>query len=233
MSPSTEPPSSLPPASFWTHIGSTARTRGATTENSDASQWAELNGEFMRSPTPCAARAHDRFQRERQTGANRGDTMKRCRLDPDKPRELTPEEERRLAKSRIDYSDIPPLGDEFFAQAKRAWPPTKQQLTVRLDTDVLAWLKQSGRGYQNSHQLDFAGGHGRPRPSPRLPGAYVQEDAGPRVTLTTAAQTLAARAPAKRVSPLIRQSRIPAPGGRAHIGCRAGRTAIPCRDSDW
>ena len=74
--------------------------------------------------------------------------MKRYRLEPDKPRQLTPEEERRLVKSRIDYSDIPPLGDEFFAQAKRAWPPAKQQLTVRLDTDVLAWLKQYGRGYQ-------------------------------------------------------------------------------------
>lgn len=71
--------------------------------------------------------------------------MERYRLDPDKLRQLTPEEERRLAKARIDYSDIPPLGDEFFAQAKRAWPPTKQQLTVRLDTDVLAWLKQYGR----------------------------------------------------------------------------------------
>jgi hypothetical protein len=26
--------------------------------------------------------------------------------------------------------------------------PTKQQLTIRLDTDVLKWLKADGRGYQ-------------------------------------------------------------------------------------
>lgn len=45
--------------------------------------------------------------------------MKRYRLDPKKPRRLTPEEARRLARSRIDYSDIPPLGDEFFARAKK------------------------------------------------------------------------------------------------------------------
>ena len=48
----------------------------------------------------------------------------------------------------IDYSDIPPLGQEFFKKATVPWPPGKQQLTIRLDTDVLAWLKAAGRGYQ-------------------------------------------------------------------------------------
>ena len=47
--------------------------------------------------------------------------MKRYRLDPAKPRQLTPAEARRLVAAPIDYSDIPPLGDEFFAQAKAAW----------------------------------------------------------------------------------------------------------------
>jgi len=28
------------------------------------------------------------------------------------------------------------------------WPPTKKQLTIRLDADVLDWLKGQGRGYQ-------------------------------------------------------------------------------------
>jgi uncharacterized protein (DUF4415 family) len=74
--------------------------------------------------------------------------MKRYRLDPAKPRQLTPAEARRLVAAPIDYSDIPPLGDEFFAQAKAAWPPAKQQLTIRLDGDVLDWLKSNGRGYQ-------------------------------------------------------------------------------------
>lgn len=63
--------------------------------------------------------------------------MKRYRLDPKKPRQLTPEEQARLHKARIDYSDIPPLGDEFFSKAKQAWPPAKQQLTIRLDADIL------------------------------------------------------------------------------------------------
>jgi uncharacterized protein (DUF4415 family) len=74
--------------------------------------------------------------------------MKHYRLDPKKPRQLTAAEARRLDATPIDYSDIPPLGEEFFAKATQAWPPTKQQLTIRLDTDVLEWLKAHGRGYQ-------------------------------------------------------------------------------------
>jgi uncharacterized protein (DUF4415 family) len=74
--------------------------------------------------------------------------MKRYRLDPNKPRQLTPPEARRLDAMPIDYSDIPPLSDEFFAKATAAWPPAKQQLTIRLDADVLNWLKANGRGYQ-------------------------------------------------------------------------------------
>jgi uncharacterized protein (DUF4415 family) len=48
----------------------------------------------------------------------------------------------------IDYSDIPQLGKEFFKRATVAWPPAKKQLTIRLDADVLDWLKGHGRGYQ-------------------------------------------------------------------------------------
>lgn len=54
----------------------------------------------------------------------------------------------RTTDADIDYSDIPPLGKEFFKKAMTAWPPAKQQLTIRLDTDVLKWLKGQGRGYQ-------------------------------------------------------------------------------------
>src|SRR5579862_2069909 len=74
--------------------------------------------------------------------------MKRYRLNPKKPRQLTPAEARRLDAIPIDYSDIPPLGEEFFKKATVAWPPAKQQLTIRLDADVLNWLKANGRGYQ-------------------------------------------------------------------------------------
>jgi len=48
----------------------------------------------------------------------------------------------------IDYSDIPELSKAFYTKATVAWPPEKRQLTIRLDADVLAWLKAGGRGYQ-------------------------------------------------------------------------------------
>jgi hypothetical protein len=74
--------------------------------------------------------------------------MKHYQLDPKKPSRLTPADERRLDALPINYSDIPPLGDEFFKKATARWPPAKQQLTIRLDADVLDWLKSNGRGYQ-------------------------------------------------------------------------------------
>jgi uncharacterized protein (DUF4415 family) len=48
----------------------------------------------------------------------------------------------------IDYSDIPALDKSFFTKATEAWPPAKQQLTIRLDADALNWLRANGRGYQ-------------------------------------------------------------------------------------
>ncbi len=54
----------------------------------------------------------------------------------------------RMNDADIDYSDIPPLGKSFFTKATVTWPPVKKQLTIRLDADVLEWLKAGGRGYQ-------------------------------------------------------------------------------------
>jgi uncharacterized protein (DUF4415 family) len=48
----------------------------------------------------------------------------------------------------IDYSDIPALDNSFFTRPTVEWPPAKQQVTVRLDKDVLNWLKAYGKGYQ-------------------------------------------------------------------------------------
>jgi uncharacterized protein (DUF4415 family) len=48
-------------------------------------------------------------------------------------------------ESEIDYSDIPLLSDEQLASAFR--PKSKQLVAVRLDRDVLTWLKQYGSGY--------------------------------------------------------------------------------------
>jgi uncharacterized protein (DUF4415 family) len=73
---------------------------------------------------------------------------------PDSP--MTPARRRKLAQlaarpdSEIDFSEIPPLQETFWKNAVRnpLYRPVKRQLTVRLDADVIAWLRQQGKGYQ-------------------------------------------------------------------------------------
>ena len=54
-----------------------------------------------------------------------------------------------MSDSNIDYSDIPALDAAFFRDARVVVPPGKKQLTVRLDADVLQWLKDQGKGYHS------------------------------------------------------------------------------------
>lgn len=51
----------------------------------------------------------------------------------------------------IDYSDIAPMTEAFFRNAVRnpVYRPTKTSTTVRIDTDVLLWLRGQGKGYQS------------------------------------------------------------------------------------
>jgi uncharacterized protein (DUF4415 family) len=49
----------------------------------------------------------------------------------------------------IDYSDIPKLDADFWKNAELVEPLGKKQLTVRLDADVLEWLKSQGKGYHS------------------------------------------------------------------------------------
>ncbi len=48
----------------------------------------------------------------------------------------------------IDYSDIPELDQSFWQRAQLQMPRPKKGVYVRLDTDVLDWLKSKGKGYQ-------------------------------------------------------------------------------------
>jgi uncharacterized protein (DUF4415 family) len=52
----------------------------------------------------------------------------------------------------IDFSDIPEISPEMFAKAvvRRGLtaPSRKEQVTIRLDRDVLAWFRAQGKGYQ-------------------------------------------------------------------------------------
>ncbi len=73
------------------------------------------------------------------------------------PRVLTPEKETQLARLKgikdedINFSDDPETTEEEWATAVRGNPfmrPKKVATAVRLDADVVHWLKAQGRGYQ-------------------------------------------------------------------------------------
>ena len=86
--------------------------------------------------------------------------MVRSTLDLDNPPPLTPEEIvqlERLAAMKdedIDLSDIPEMKFEnhFLFRDRHLHPEyyraIKKSTTVRIDADVLQWLRAKGRGYQ-------------------------------------------------------------------------------------
>ena len=55
------------------------------------------------------------------------------------------------AEKDIDFSDIPATTRADWQGAVRGkfYRPLKQQLTVRIDADVVEWLRNQGRGYQS------------------------------------------------------------------------------------
>ncbi len=57
---------------------------------------------------------------------------------------------RALKDRPIDFSDIPELPPDAFKNAVRGkfYRPVKQAVSLRLDADVIAWLKKDGDGYQ-------------------------------------------------------------------------------------
>jgi uncharacterized protein (DUF4415 family) len=54
----------------------------------------------------------------------------------------------KLPDDQIDLSDIPEVTDWSGAVSGAFYRPIKKSLTIRLDADVLAWLKSQGAGYQ-------------------------------------------------------------------------------------
>ena len=48
----------------------------------------------------------------------------------------------------IDFSDAPPVLDWSKAEIGKFYRPQKKPVTIRLDADVVDWLKSAGRGYQ-------------------------------------------------------------------------------------
>jgi len=54
----------------------------------------------------------------------------------------------KMNPSDIDLSDLPEVRDWDGAVVGKFYRPIKKPLTLRIDADVLAWLKSQGKGYQ-------------------------------------------------------------------------------------
>lgn len=55
---------------------------------------------------------------------------------------------RAMRDADIDFSEIPKLDKSFWKTARLTLPKPKDRLTIRVDHDVVQWLKKSGRRYQ-------------------------------------------------------------------------------------
>ena len=54
----------------------------------------------------------------------------------------------RMPDEKIDLSDAPEIREWRGAVVGKFYRPIKRPVTIRVDADVLAWLKRQGRGYQ-------------------------------------------------------------------------------------
>ena len=74
-------------------------------------------------------------------------------LDPKNPTQMTGEQIlalNRLSDEKIDYREIPPLQGRQWRTPGALFPAeNKQQLTLRLDADVIAFFRSTGRRYQS------------------------------------------------------------------------------------
>lgn len=77
-------------------------------------------------------------------------------LDIENPPELTAEQQAELdalaamPDEKINYDDIPQTTNEAWrvAEVGKFYSPIKKQVTVRIDADVLVWLKSGGNSCQ-------------------------------------------------------------------------------------
>ena len=53
-----------------------------------------------------------------------------------------------MSDKEIDYHEIPEFDEEFLRSVDMKVSPGKKPVALRLDADVLDWMKAQGKGYQ-------------------------------------------------------------------------------------
>ncbi len=54
-----------------------------------------------------------------------------------------------MSDKDIDYSDIPEFDETFLRSVEMKITPEKNPISLRVDADVLDWMKSQGKGYQS------------------------------------------------------------------------------------
>lgn len=68
--------------------------------------------------------------------------------DMNKPTKTNLERFDAMTDDMIDTSDIPPLTEDFFANATWRMPKPKVKVTVEVEPEVMDWFKAQGENYQ-------------------------------------------------------------------------------------
>lgn len=76
--------------------------------------------------------------------------MKR-RTSTDSQKKLTESqlEQIRALKGQPNIQDIPEISSENWKKARQLFKARKEPISIRLDADVLVWLRNRGPGYQS------------------------------------------------------------------------------------
>ena len=68
-----------------------------------------------------------------------------------------------MSDENIDTSDIPPLDEGFFANARLRLPAGKVPVVISVDADIIEWFKAQSEEYQaliNTALRSYADSHG-------------------------------------------------------------------------
>ena len=69
--------------------------------------------------------------------------------DLKKPSETDWERVSKMTDEEIDTSDIPPLDETFFSNARLRVPGKRVSVTLDVDADVIEWFRAQGEDFQN------------------------------------------------------------------------------------
>ncbi len=82
------------------------------------------------------------YRQERLTNMSVNDSNNTSQTDWERLDAMTDEE--------IDYSDIPPLTEEFFNNATLRIPAVQARNLIQLDADVMAWFREQDAEYRST-----------------------------------------------------------------------------------